>query len=321
MTAASTALAVVPQHDLAVPTTAEGCAAAFIAGYASSATRQAYTRDLKAWWKHLADIRVEVYGAHRVHVELFARRCEAAGAAPGTVARRLSTVSSYYQWLEEEDLVPKNPVRRVKRPRVSDESPRTGLDRAETRAFLAAAARGSRRDHALGVLLCLSGLRVSEAIGARVEDLHHERGHRTLRVHRSKTQTTERIALAPRTAAAIDALIDGRESGFIFETASHRQLDRHAARKIIARLGRAAGISRPVFPHLMRHGYVTQALDAGVPLEQVAHGAGHKNVQTTLRYARGIRNLDRSPTFALAAWLDDGEDPDAARSGDSGGTR
>ena len=70
-----------------------------------------------------------------------------------------------------------SPVDRVKRPRVSDESPRLGLDRTEARAFLAAADGATARDTLLARMLVINGLRVSEACSADVDDLDHERGH------------------------------------------------------------------------------------------------------------------------------------------------
>ena len=66
-----------------------------------------------------------------------------------------------------------------------------------------AAGLAGARDHALISLLALNGLRVSEAIGARIEDLALERGHRTLTVLRKGGKTVT-MPLAPRTARAIE---------------------------------------------------------------------------------------------------------------------
>jgi integrase/recombinase XerD len=63
------------------------------------------------------------------------------------------------------------------------------------------------RDAALVALLGLNGLRISEALGANVDDLSWERGHRTLRV-RGKGGKLSVVPLAPRTVAAVDALIE-----------------------------------------------------------------------------------------------------------------
>jgi site-specific recombinase XerD len=79
-------------------------------------------------------------------------------------------------------------------------------------------------------------------------------------------------------------------------------MDRHAAAKVIGRLGRAAGIQH-VAPHRLRHGFVTLALDAGVALRDVQDAAGHADSRTTRRYDRSRHALDRAATYAVAAYL------------------
>ena len=77
-----------------------------------------------------------------------------------------------------------SPAVHVRRPRLDYESHAVGLDRNEVGALLVAAGLGSPAEHALISLLALNGLRVSEAIGADIEALGLERGHRTLTVLR-----------------------------------------------------------------------------------------------------------------------------------------
>jgi integrase/recombinase XerD len=280
---------------------ADDVATAFLAGY-GPATREAYARDLRAWGDYLAPLSLEVLAAHRVHVDAWSRQAEQEKVAPATRARRLSALAGFYSYALDEGLIARSPVARVRRPRVSDESPRLGVDRAGMRALLDTAQASGARDHALACLLALSGLRVSEALAADVADLSSERGHRTLRLRRKggKRQT---VALAPRTAAALDVLLNGRSSGPLFATRSGRRMDRHAALKVVRRLARTAGIEHAVSPHSLRHGFVTLALDAGVPLRDVQDAAGHADPRTTRRYDRGRHSLDRAATYTVASYL------------------
>lgn len=276
-------------------------AAAFLAGY-GPVTREAYARDLRAWGDYLACLGVEVLAAHRVHVDAWARQAEEHGIAPATIARRLSALSGFYAYALDESLIARSPITRVRRPCVSDESPRLGVDRAEMRALLDTAQASGARDHALACLLALSGLRVSETLAADVTDLGHERGHQTLRLRRKggKRQT---VALAPRTAVALDAMLADRGAGPLFATRTGRRMDRHAALKVVRRLARTAGIEHAVSPHSLRHGFVTVALDAGVPLRDVQDAAGHADPRTTRRYDRGRDSLDRAATYTVASYL------------------
>jgi integrase/recombinase XerD len=105
-------------------------------------------------------------------------------------------------------------------------------------------------------LLAINGLRVSEALGADIEALGLERGHRTLTIARKGGKIVT-IPLAPRTARAIDLAIGERPDGPIFLDRTGRRLDRHAAWRMVRRLARRAGITKPVGPHTLRHAFIT----------------------------------------------------------------
>ncbi len=134
---------------------------------------------------------------------------EELGRAPATIGRRLSTLAGFYRYATEEGVIEHSPAVHVRRPRLDYESHAVGLDRNELGAFLVAAGFSSPRDHALCSLLAMNGLRVSEALGADIDQLGLERGHRTLVVHRKGGKTVT-IPLAPRTARAVDLAVGER---------------------------------------------------------------------------------------------------------------
>jgi integrase len=103
------------------------------------------------------------------------------------------------------------------------ESHATGLDRNELGSLLVAAGLGPPAEHALISLLALNGLRVSEAVGADIEALGVERGHRTLVVTRKGGKVVT-IPLAPRTARAIDLAVGERSGRPDFLSAAGRRL-------------------------------------------------------------------------------------------------
>jgi integrase/recombinase XerD len=152
-------------------------------------------------------------------------------------------------------------------------------------------------------LLALNGLRVSEATGADIDKLGLERGHRTLTILRKGGKIVT-IPLAPRTARAIDLTIGERLEGPIFTCAKGRRLDRHAAGRIVRRVAKQAGITKPVGPHTLHHAFITAAsFDAGVPLRDVQDAASHADPRTTMRYDRARVSLDRHATYIVAAFL------------------
>ncbi len=173
----------------------------FLAGYAG-ATRTSYATDLRifAAWCRQADL--GLFTVRRSHLELFGRWMEESGRMRSTVARRLSTLASFYRYCEQEQLIDRKPALNVRRPKVDYESRTLGLDRNELGAFLVQAGLSSPRDHALASLLALNGLRISEALGADVEDLDFERGHRTLKISAQGWQAGDHPAGAPHLTSA-----------------------------------------------------------------------------------------------------------------------
>ena len=276
--------------------------AGFLAGY-SGATMTAYHLDLRQWVAWLDTGHIAVFDAERAHIELYARWSETQGLAPATIGRRLSTICGFYTYCTQERLIDHNPAAHVRRPKQNYESSTLGLDRNELGAFLVQAGLCGGRDHALACLLALNGLRISEALGADIDDLDQNRGHRTLFVHR-KGGKTATIPLAPRTARTLDLYIDERVAGPIFMNHDlTRRLDRHAASRIVKRLAKAAGIDKRISPHSLRHSFITAALDAGVPLRDVQEAASHADPRTTMRYDRGRGSLDRHPTYIVATFV------------------
>jgi len=275
--------------------------AGFLAGY-SGQTREAYALDLRQFMAWCLEHHVSLLGVCRADIECYGRNLEDRGRARATVARRLGTAVGFYRYAEEEGLVAHSPGVHVRRPRLDLESHATGLDRNELGALLVQAGLSSPRDHALVSLLALNGLRVSEAIGADVEALSVERGHRTLTVRRKGGKVVT-VPLPPRTARAIDLVIGERLEGPIFLGSDGLRMDRHAAGRVVRRLARRAGITKAVGPHTLRHAFITAALDAGVPLRDVQEAASHADPRTTMRYDRARVSLDRHAAYIVAAFV------------------
>ena len=124
--------------------TADRIALAFLAGY-SGATRAAYACDLADWATFCRSHGIDGLHAERAHVDLYALDlAETRGLSRSTVARRLAALSGYYGRAVEEEVITRSPISHVRRPRVSDESVSTGLDKTELRSLIDAAKRTDR---------------------------------------------------------------------------------------------------------------------------------------------------------------------------------
>ena len=300
-TTASTASTAVVVYDPGLVDPEHLALTGFLGGY-RGLTRDAYALDLRQFVNFCENRGLRLFEVRRSDIETFGRELKAKGRATATIARRLCTVTGFYRYAEEEGLIAHSPAVHVRRPRIDYESHAIGLDRNEVGALLVAAGLGSAAEHALVSLLALNGLRVSEAIGADIEALGVERGHRTLTVLRKGGKTVT-VPLAPRTARAVDLAVGERSTGPIFTTGDGRRLDRHGAARVVRRVARRAGITKAIGPHTLRHAFITAALDAGVPLRDVQAAASHADPRTTMRYDRARVSLDRHATYIVATYI------------------
>ncbi len=205
------------------------------------------------------------------------------------------------------DVLAFSPGANVRRPKVSDDSTTVGLSVDELVALLDAAEAHSPRWGALVSLLACNGVRIDEALRADVAGYTYQRGHRVLRITRKGGRSSTE-PLAPPTVRVLDAYLEPPHplSGPLF-------LDRTNTRRLvytktlgqIQRLTAKAGIpaAAQITPHSLRHTFLTEALAAGVPLQDVQDAAGHRDPRTTWHYDRSRHNLDRHPTYILAAHL------------------
>jgi integrase/recombinase XerD len=301
--------------------------AAWLATKRSLHTRAAYLRDIAQWADWLARHGVPLLEADETAAAMWARHLEAAGAKNTTAARKLTAVSSFYGWCLRRGHVRANPVAGLARPAVDyDTSATPGLNRDQAVALLAAADADAgpqaARTAALITTLLYTGARISELLGADIEDLGIDRGHRVLRVRR-KGGKTQALALPAPAADRIDAYLASRDDvtalpvipgivsaparRVLFATGTGARMYRAEVRVLLRRLAHAAGLPADLAvslsAHSMRHAFATLNLDAGASLRDLQDAMGHSSPRTTRRYDRSRGNLDRSPGYLLVGYI------------------
>jgi integrase/recombinase XerD len=268
-------------------------------------TRAAYRRDVTSWLTWCADHAVGPLRATVADVNAYARHLHARRLAPASVARKLSGVSGWYDYLVRLQVVTTNPVGGADRPHIDrDHSTTRGLSPDQVDALLTAADAAGPRHHAMITMLADLGLRVGELVGLDLTDVGRERGHRTVRFT-GRGGKARRRALTPAAATTLDDYLRerGRHPGPLFATASGARVDRHAVFRLVRRLAADAGIADAgrLSPHSLRHTFATSARAEGVPLADVQDAMGHADPRTTRRYDRDRFNLDRDPAYTIAA--------------------
>ncbi|GAA0451404.1 integrase [Actinoplanes capillaceus] len=290
----------------------------------SAHTRTAYRRDLWQWGDWCAATGRNPLTARPADLDAWIVEQRATGArgkpaAESTIARRLSAIASWYDYLvvntaaDPEPLIRHNPAQAAARPRVDpDDSSTVGLARTEADRLLAQARADSRTNHALILLLLVAGLRVGSAIDARIEDVGADRGHRVLNLT-VKGGRRRRVPLPPVLAHAIDEMLAERGApaeGPLFVTPSGLPIYELYVHRLIRRLARGAGLASAsaLSPHSLRHTAITEILDAtGGDLRRAQDFAGHADPRTTRRYDRRRDQLDNHGAYLLAGRFGDTE--------------
>lgn len=279
---------------------AQLAALSYLNGYTGN-TRRTYHIDVEAWFAWCRDQGIDPMTVKRAHIEAFGQwLSESKGLMPSSVSRRLSTVCGFYKAAVIEGYLEIDPARYVRRPQVPRESQTLGLSFLEFASFLQAAEQLGPVPHALAATLGLLGLRVSEACGVQLGDFGEERGHRVLRVV-GKGSKHAVIPLPVPVVRATDRAAEGRTEGPLLRTRSGAQMDRSAACRMVTKIAREADLTHHVHPHMLRHAFVTQLLDAGASLRDVQIAARHADPRMTMRYDRARANLDRHANYILAA--------------------
>jgi len=216
-------------------------------------------------------------------VRAYLASLHARGLDAATAARRLAALRSLFRFLVRRGEVAMNPARDVRGPRIPrklvsflpiDEA----MQLVDGRAV---GGRGRDRDLAILELLYASGLRVSELAGLDVDDL--DGAESTVRVV-GKGRKERIVPFGGSAARALERYLAGRDRGPVFVNARGGRLSTRSVRVIVQRAARAAGITRRVSPHTLRHTFATHLLDAGADLRAIQELLGHSRLSTTQRY-------------------------------------
>jgi integrase/recombinase XerD len=273
-----------------------------------TSTREQYEAGWKALQAYAVAIDVAPIEFERADIERWTEELRTIGnraavrpRAVGEVRVKwfMSMASAFYAYCLDDPAsgVARNPVPK-KRPRISDESPQQHLTREQLKAMLAVSDADGGSTSALLALLCL-GLRITEAVEARIENITTTGGRRIVRVIRKGTKV-DNIPIPDPSWARIQRASGGRRSGPVLMNGA-RPMSRRKAYHLVADIAARAGIEGKVGPHTVRHAVVTHLLEDGVPLHLVQYTVGHSDSKTTIRYWRTKGKLDDSPLYELAA--------------------
>lgn len=212
---------------------------------------------------------------------------QARGLAQKTIRTRLVSVKAFTKWLAEEEWLPKDPLRKMKLPRVDDVA-KTTLDPTEVDRLLKAVDRSTVvgvRDFAMLLLLFSTGLRASELMNLQQHDIDWEKS--LVLVRKGKGGKFRVLPMGPKVERALDKYLSHKERPdhpHVFLNNEGQPLPYRGLVSMLTRLERRTGIHAN--PHKWRHSAAVQYLRNGGKVEALRAMLGHTTLQMTLHYAR-----------------------------------
>ncbi len=277
-------------------------------------TRRAYRSDVVHFMSAMKITETQEFrNVDRMAVVAWKRKMEAEGAKPRSVRRRLSALSSLFSHLVDKHVVPSNPVREIRRPRVNRKQGTThAFSAAQARKLLDAPPEDTLqglRDRAILSVGLQVGPRRSEIAGLKVKDFHQNAGYDSLHLIR-KGGEDHSLAIHPQTAERIRKYIEAAGHAHDYDgplfrpvranwrvETMRRFLDPDLIDRMVRKYAHAIGMQRGFSAHSMRATFITRALDNGASLEEVQRAAGHADATTTKLYDRRGYNPEKSASF------------------------
>ncbi|MCA1959495.1 MAG: site-specific tyrosine recombinase XerD [Desulfomonile sp.] len=258
----------------------------------ASLTVDSYAYDMKGFCGFLTER--GIHNPARVDREallVYLALLDSEGLSARSRARKISCIRGFFRYLIERGRLKSDPCEHIESPRLPRRIPHF-LELSEVESLFAAVDRSTlegRRDAAMLELVYAAGLRVSELVGLRLEQVDLEMGCVTVLGKGSKERVVPMGVPASRAIfnyleQVRPRLLSGTRSNAVFVTRRGAAMTRQAFWKIIKKYARAAGITKDISPHTMRHSFATHLVQNNADLRAVQVMLGHADISTTEIY-------------------------------------
>ncbi|QVI35835.1 site-specific tyrosine recombinase XerD [Lacticaseibacillus chiayiensis] len=253
-------------------------------------TQISYQQDLTTFQAWLTSQKRSTFPEDFVVIQAFLKK-QNDTKAPASVSRMISALRKFYRFLLREGAVKTDPMTKIDTPKKAQRLPAT-LSGTEIDALMAKpdiTKPLGLRDRAIFELMYATGLRVSELVGLRMDQLHLAMN--LLQV----TGKGDKERLVPISPQATDwvnrylrearpRLIKRQEPKVVFVNFHGHALTRQAIWKNLKAYIASVGIQKDVTPHTLRHSFATRLLENGADLRVVQELLGHSDISTTQIY-------------------------------------
>jgi len=242
-----------------------------------------YTVDLVEFFAFIKDAPVEKVDYFTLRRYLAA--IKAKQHKPRTLARKLSTLRSFFRFLQREGFIKNNPAKLMTTPKLDKKLPEFLSESEVTKLVEAPSVKEkfSLRDKAILETLYSTGIRVSELVGLSVDEVDFISN--IIKVH-GKGKKDRLVPIGQQALSTIQSYIKKRKSGAqpLFLNKNGTRLSDRSVRTIVNKYINQMSMRGNISPHTLRHSFATHLLNRGADLRSVQELLGHVNLSTTQIY-------------------------------------
>ena len=258
----------------------------------SANTIEAYCSDVEKLFQYLADVGLSYRLVEHRQLQDFFMLLSEMGIQARSQARILSSIKSFYDFLQREELIQLNPTTLLEMPKIGRHLPSV-LSLQEIDALKAAvdvSKPEGHRNRAMIEVAYSCGLRVSELVGLKISDIYVEEKFIKVEGKGSKHRLVpiSDVALAEISRYMPDRhalpVIKKESADVLFLNRRGGMLTRQMFFTIIKQCALQAGIQIVISPHTLRHSFATHLLEGGANLRVIQEMLGHSCIQTTEIY-------------------------------------
>jgi len=275
----------------------------------SENTRESYYLDIKKYFIFCQEYRItDISQIDETAVVAYRAWLKKQGLSERSIARHVSALKGFHQYLFDEGITTRNPTANVAAPKSGSHLPQVLsceqverlLEQPAPELVMEGQEKGLRlRDKAMLELLYATGMRVSELVRVRIRDIQTRRvcidGQEREMTYLHCFGKGDKERLIPLGQAACDCvdvyMRDGREhllklhfSEYLFVSRLGKPMSRQAFWKILKKYLRQAGLPDTISPHTLRHSFATHLLERGADLRSLQMMLGHSDIGTTQVY-------------------------------------
>jgi len=255
---------------------------------------ESYKRDIQQYIHFLEEQKIFDWNKiDRYDIILFIQKLKEKGKSDNSIIRMTSSLRQYHQFIRQERVTQNDPMQYVETPKKAEVLPKVLsmneveqlLETPNVETFI------GLRDRAILEIMYASGLRISELVHLRMDELHLTMGFiQTI----GKGNKERIIPIGDEAKKWLNEYLEysrpilasktSEESPFVFLNARGRGLTRQGVWKNLKQLVQKTGIKQNVTPHMLRHSFATHLLENGADLRIVQELLGHSDISTTQIY-------------------------------------